>query len=147
MSQVSTEEPLLVAVREAIRDLTGFDGCEIADTPAEVDAANVDAGGDFLYAIIYPIGWDYFGPSHADAPVAFQVTTVAASGRQALFNAGRVRRLLVEMSPATGDYVTPFAIPGLAIMGRACTTGGLDPEASTHSAVDRYVFWVTPVMP
>lgn len=142
---VTVEEEMLVAVRDIIRTLTGLYGCEIGEVPAPVGD---DEAPGFPYVIVYPIGWDYAGPPHsheADAPVAFQVTTVGATAQQALFNAGRVRRLLVEMSPSTGEYVTIIAVPGVSIMGRACTTAGaLEPEPAIHSAIDRFVFYLTP---
>jgi hypothetical protein len=138
------EELLLIAVRDAIRALTGFYGCEIGETP---DPPAGEKAPGFPYSILYPIPWSPSGPPgypELDAPVAFQVTTVGATGQQAIFNAGRVRRLLVEMNPVTGEYVTPFVIAGLDIMGRACTTAGAhEPDARLQSSIDRYVFYVT----
>jgi hypothetical protein len=145
LPDVTVEELLLVAVRNAIRALPGFYGCEIAETPAAPEGQ--DSPG-MPYAILYPLPWDYAGPPmspHSDAPVAFQVTTVGATGQQALFNSGRVRKLLVAMHPSTGDYLTPITVAGISIAGRSCTTaGGDEGSPGVHGAVDRFVFWVTP---
>ena len=134
---------LYVAIRDAIRSLTGFYGCEIGETP---DPPEGEVAPGFPYSILYPIAWTPSGPPgypELDAPAAFQVTTVGATGQQATFNAGRVRKRLVEMDPMTGDYVTPIVVAGLVIYGRACTTaGGLEPDPRVQSAVDRYVFYV-----
>jgi hypothetical protein len=134
---------LYVAIRDAIRGLTGFYGCEIGETP---DPPAGQAAPGFPYSILYPIAWTPSGPRHfpeQDAPAAFQVTTVGATGQQASFNAGRIRKLLVDMDPMTGEYVTPIVVAGLVFYGRACTTaGGLESDARLQSAVDRYVFYV-----
>ena len=134
---------LYVAVRDAIRDLPGFYGCEIGETP---DSPAGKAAPGFPYSILYPIAWTPIGPPgfpETDAPAAFQVTTVGATGQQAAFNAGRVRKLLVDVDPMTGDYVTPIVVAGLVFYGRACTTaGGMEPDARLQSAVDRFVFYV-----
>lgn len=141
---IVVEELLLVAVRDAVRAIPGFYGCEIGEAPAPAEG---EASPGTPYSILYPLPWDYFGPPMSpeqDAPIAFQLTTVGHTGQQSLFNAGRVRRRLVAMDPATGTYVTPIVVAGLTITGRACTTaGGLDPDAKVKSAVDRFVFWAT----
>lgn len=140
---VVDEELLLVAVCDVVRALPGFYGCEIAEVPTPAEG---ETAPGTPYSILYPIAWDYSGPPNspeADAPVAFQLTTVGLTGQQAIFNAVRARRALVEMDER-GEYVTPIDVPGLVIIGRACTTaGGLEPDPRVKSAIDRFVFYVS----